>query len=72
MPLTIRGQMLKRVPLLFSYLQVKTDADKIKGQYILTGSRHFLMLGGISQTLAGRIALLKISYTLQQDEAGSF
>lgn len=58
---------IQRVPLLFSYLQVKTDADKIKGQYILTGSQHFLMLGGISQTLAGRIALFNL-YPFSHEE----
>lgn len=50
----------QRVPELFSYLQVKTDEDKIKGQYILTGSQHFLMLSSITQSLAGRIALFNL------------
>ena len=58
---------VQRVPSLFSYLQVKTDQDKIMGQYILTGSQHFLMLGSISQTLAGRIALFNL-YPLSYDE----
>src|SRR3989339_1195211 len=51
----------QRVPELFSYLQVKTDEDKIKGQYVLTGSQHFLMLSSITQSLAGRIALFNLS-----------
>lgn len=61
---------IQRVPSLFSYLQVKTDQDKIMGQYILTGSQHFLMLGSISQTLAGRIALFNL-YTFSYKELKS-
>lgn len=61
---------VQRVPNLFPYLQVKTDQDKIPGQYILTGSQHFLMLGNISQTLAGRIALFNL-YPLSYEEIKS-
>lgn len=57
----------QRVPELFSYLQVKTDEDKIKGQYILTGSQHFLMLSSLTQSLAGRIALFNL-YPLSYEE----
>jgi len=48
---------IQRVPELFSYLQVISDEAKLKGQYILTGSQHFLMMKSVSQSLAGRIAL---------------
>ena len=50
----------QRVPELFSALMVKTDLDKIPGQYILTGSQHFLMLDSITQSLAGRIILFNL------------
>jgi predicted AAA+ superfamily ATPase len=36
------------------------DEDKIMGQYILSGSQNFLLLEQISQTLAGRVAVLKL------------
>lgn len=58
---------VQRVPELFSYLQVKTDEDKINGQYILTGSQHFLMLSSITQSLAGRISLFHL-YPLSYEE----
>ena len=58
---------VQRVPHLFSYLQVKTDEDKINGQYILTGSQHFLLLSAITQSLAGRIALFNL-YPLSHEE----
>jgi hypothetical protein len=50
----------QRVPELFSYLQVKTDTDRLMGQYILSGSQNFLLLEKISQSLAGRVALFKL------------
>ncbi|MEQ1745184.1 MAG: ATP-binding protein [Saprospiraceae bacterium] len=50
----------QRVPDLFSYLQVKTDADKIMGQYVLSGSQNFLLLEKISQSLAGRVGLFRL------------
>ena len=51
---------VQRAPQLFSYLQTKTDRDKIMGQYILSGSQNFLLPEQITQSLAGRVALLKL------------
>ncbi len=50
----------QRVPELFSYLQVKSDEDKLMGQFILSGSQNFLLLEKITQSLAGRVALFKL------------
>lgn len=50
----------QRVPDLFSYLQVKTDQDKIMGQYLVSGSQNFLLLEKISQSLAGRVGLFRL------------
>ena len=46
---------------LFSYIQVKSDANKKNGEFILTGSQNFLLMEKISQTLAGRVF---VSYLL--------
>lgn len=48
---------VQRVPELLSYLQVHVDSIKENGQFILTGSQHFLLMESISQSLAGRISL---------------
>jgi hypothetical protein len=48
------------VPELFSYLQVLTDERNIVGEYILTGSQNFLLSNQITQSLAGRVALLNL------------
>ncbi|OGP50648.1 MAG: AAA family ATPase [Deltaproteobacteria bacterium RBG_13_43_22] len=50
----------QRVPSLFSYLQGVVDRNKRTGQYILTGSQNFLLHERISQSLAGRTAVLKL------------
>uniref|UniRef100_UPI0026331FE7 ATP-binding protein n=1 Tax=uncultured Bifidobacterium sp. TaxID=165187 RepID=UPI0026331FE7 len=54
------------VPDLFSMIQVVSDENKTPGQYILSGSQNFLLLKSITQSLAGRVGLLKLlplSYT---------
>jgi hypothetical protein len=50
----------QRAPELFSYLQVLIDKQKRMGQYIISGSQNFLLLEKISQSLAGRAAILNL------------
>ncbi|MGZ3633137.1 MAG: ATP-binding protein [Parachlamydiaceae bacterium] len=51
---------IQRVPQLLSYLQVKVDEKKQKGMFILTGSHQLELHQAISQSLAGRTALLRL------------
>lgn len=51
---------IQRTPQLLSYLQPHLDERKSPGQYILTGSQQFEVMTTISQSLAGRTALLKL------------
>jgi len=50
----------QRVPELFSYLQGIVDSSGRMGRYILTGSQNFLLLEKITQSLAGRAAILHL------------
>ena len=50
----------QRVPTLFSYLQTHTDKEGREGMYLLAGSHNFLLMENISQSLAGRTAVLKL------------
>jgi len=50
----------QRAPELFSYIQTHVDERDRPGQFILTGSRNFLLLQSISQSLAGRCAVLHL------------
>lgn len=49
----------QHIPELFSYLQVRVDADKSL-RYVLSGSSDFLMMQGITQSLAGRVAVKRL------------
>jgi uncharacterized protein len=51
---------IQRVPELPSYLQSMVDANPVPGQFILTGSQQFELMTQVSQSLAGRTALLRL------------
>lgn len=51
---------VQRCPQLFSYLQELVDEEQQPGRYVLTGSQQFGLMSGISQSLAGRIALIQL------------
>jgi uncharacterized protein len=51
---------VQKVPDIFSYLQGIVDKTDIKGMYILTGSQQFELIENISQSLAGRTAIIKL------------
>lgn len=51
---------IQYVPKLFSYLQTAVDEKRIAGQYILTGSHNYLISEQLSQSLAGRVAILTL------------
>lgn len=49
----------QHVPEIFSYIQVRVDADK-RLRYVLSGSSDFLMMQGITQSLAGRVVIRRL------------
>ena len=51
---------IQNVPELLSYIKARIDADKTPGQWILTGSQQWSLMKGISESLAGRIAILHL------------
>jgi hypothetical protein len=51
---------IQRIPELLSYIQVIVDEKKIKGMFILTGSHQLQLHEAISQSLAGRTAILTL------------
>lgn len=51
---------VQQAPDLMSYLQDRVDRDPAPGQFILTGSQHFGLSQAISQSLAGRTAILHL------------
>ena len=51
---------VQHVPSLFSYLKEAADAGGANGLYVLTGSENFKLNEAISESLAGRIAQLRL------------
>lgn len=51
---------IQNAPALLSYMQTIVDREKKKGFFVVTGSQNILVSEAISQTLAGRIAILTL------------
>lgn len=50
----------QEAPSLFSNIQVKVDESDETGQYILSGSQNFLLMEQITQSLAGRVGVMRL------------
>ncbi len=58
---------IQRAPELLSYIQTIVDNERAPGQFIITGSQNFLINEKISQSLAGRVAILNLlPFTLDE------
>mgnify|MGYP005833571555 CR=1 FL=1 len=51
---------IQYVPELLSYIKTKIDEKRKPGQWFFTGSQNFVLMEGISQSLAGRAAVLSL------------
>lgn len=51
---------IQYVPELLSYIKTKIDEKRKPGQWLFTGSQNFVLMQGISQSLAGRVAVLSL------------
>ncbi len=51
---------IQNAPVLLSHIKARIELDKKPGQWVLTGSQQWALMKGISETLAGRIAILHL------------
>lgn len=52
---------IQYAPGIFSHLKLRIDENRSKyGRFILTGSQSFQLMKGVSESLAGRISILKL------------
>jgi predicted AAA+ superfamily ATPase len=51
---------IQHLPQLASYIQVAVDERNSPGEFILTGSHQYQLMESVSQSLAGRTAVLKL------------
>jgi len=60
---------MQYAPEILSYIKYRVDNDRHKnGNFILTGSQQFLMMKGLTETLAGRIGIMDL-YPFSAKEA---
>lgn len=62
---------IQYAPGLMPYLKMIADSSGQTGLVWLTGSQQFLMMKGISETLAGRVAILNLLGFSERERAGS-
>ncbi|MCE9581258.1 MAG: ATP-binding protein [Planctomycetes bacterium] len=60
---------VQRAPGIFRSLKRRIDRRRVPGQFLLTGSANALLLPKVSESLAGRVELLRL-YPLSQGEIG--
>jgi len=58
---------IQYAPALLRHLKYRVDKDRSPGRYLLTGSQVFPLMQGVSESLAGRCAVLNL-YTLSRAE----
>lgn len=51
---------IQYLPELLSYIKTRIDEKRIPGQWLFTGSQNFSLMQGVSQSLAGRAAVLSL------------
>jgi uncharacterized protein len=51
---------IQKTPKLLSYIQIEVDQNPRLGRFVITGSQNILLQSHISQTLAGRVALMTL------------
>jgi len=51
---------IQYVPELLSYIKTRIDEDRKPGQWLFTGSQNFILMHNITQSLAGRAAVLSL------------
>lgn len=62
---------VQRAPEILSYLQSHVDNDGRMGLFLLTGSQHFGLISTITQSLAGRTALIELlPFSVRELEQG--
>lgn len=60
---------IQYAPNLLSYIKIAVDNNNEKGQYWLTGSQQFHMMKNVTESLAGRVAVLNLNgFSLKEIE----
>lgn len=61
---------IQYVPEILPYIKIRVDQNRKPGIWLMTGSQQFQLMKGVSETLAGRIALLELlPFSLKEVES---
>lgn len=61
---------IQYLPELLSYVKTRIDQRRTPGQWLFTGSQNFVLMQGVSQSLAGRVAVLSLLPFSLMERAG--
>lgn len=61
---------IQYAPGLLPYLKLRVDAHRVPGAFWLTGSQQFQMMKGVTETLAGRVAVINLLGFSQRERLG--
>ena len=59
---------IQYAPQLFPYIKMAVDREKKKGMFWLTGSQQFHLMRNVSESLAGRVAILELQGLSQAEK----
>jgi len=63
---------IQNVPQLLPYIKAIVDREKIPGLFIITGSQQFSVMKNVSESLAGRTAILNLYPFMLEEVTNSF
>ena len=63
---------IQNAPQLLPYIKAFVDREKKNGQFIITGSQHFPLMKNVSETLAGRVAILNLYPFMIEEMIGNY
>ena len=61
---------IQYAPELLPHIKMAADAQRRPGMFWLTGSQQFHLMKGVSESLAGRIAIVRLSGLSQKEKNG--
>ena len=61
---------IQYAPALFRAIKLKVDENRRPGMYWMTGSQHFRLMKGVSESLAGRLGILELDSMSQWEVEG--
>ncbi len=61
---------IQYAPQLLPYIKMAVDRDRTPGQFWLTGSQHFHLMQGASESLAGRVGIVQLLGLSRRERLG--